>query len=465
MLRLLVIAGFLLTVSSLARAEGEPSSSTQAEPGEEQSGGDTTVMDTTRDAFAYPLRNLTEDKRGYFMVGNSFFNQNWVTAPASAAARDGLGPLYQARSCSACHFKDGRGTPPPSGEKMLSMLVRLSIPGRDEHGGPLPEPTYGLQLSERAISGVTPAGTVELTYEEVPGTYADGEPYSLRKPGYHLAKPGYGPFHPEVQLSPRVAPAVYGIGLLEVVPEQTLREIAESQAQEHDGIAGRLNHVWDIEKNAISVGRFGWKANEPTIRQQSAHAFAGDIGITSSLVPHEALSDAMADLRKLPNGGNPEISDKIFGRVVLYARTLAVPGRRDWTDPEVLRGKQLFTQAKCSACHVPKLQTGDSPDLPELANQTIRPYTDLLLHDMGEGLADNRPDYEATGRDWRTAPLWGTGLIQTVNNHNHFLHDGRARGYEEAILWHGGEAEKPREAFRTMNHADRAALVRFLASL
>lgn len=399
------------------------------------------------------------------MVGHSFFNQNWVAAPASASGRDGLGPLFQARSCSACHNKDGRGAPPPAGEQMLAMLLRISIPGQSAHGGPHPEPTYGLQLDERAIPGVTPAGAVEMSYKEQPGSFPDGEAYSLRRPTYKLTKPGYGEFHPETLTSPRVAPAVYGDGLLELVPEQAILDLAKVESEEGFGIAGRPNYVWDEEKQATVLGRFGWKANEPGLRQQIAHAFVSDIGITSSLEPQEPLSEAMAALRDLPRGGSPEVSDKIFGRVVAYIRTIAVPARRDWTDETVLHGKRVFTEARCASCHTPKLQTGNDPEFLEISNQTIRPYTDLLLHDMGDGLSDGRPDYLATGRDWRTAPLWGVGLVETVNRHTYFLHDGRARNLQEAILWHGGEAEKSREAYRRLSATDRSALLRFLASL
>jgi CxxC motif-containing protein (DUF1111 family) len=255
-----------------------------------------------------------------------------------------------------------------------------------------------------------------------------------------------------------------GVGLLEAVPEETLSALAEQQKSAGNGVAGHLNHVWDITSGKTVPGRFGWKAEQPSVFQQIATAFNQDMSITSSLLPDENCTTHEETCAKQPSGGTPEISDNILSDVVVYSRTLAVPARRNWTDPVVLRGKVLFTQSDCSVCHVPKLRTGVS-DLPELSNQTIQPYTDLLLHDMGEGLADHRPAFEAGGRDWRTPPLWGIGLVSKVNGHTLFLHDGRARNLTEAVLWHGGEAETAREKFRNLPKPDREALIAFLESL
>ena len=436
------------------------------EDGEELGGGATTVFDMSRNAFALPARNLSSDHRDAFFLGNTFFNRNWVAAPASTTAADGLGPVYNATSCSACHFKDGRGAPPESpDEPMLGLLLRLSIPGADAQGGPAPDPRYGGQFNHRAILGVPAEGEAQVTYEERAGAYADGTPYSLRAPTYALSDLAFGPPDPALIISPRVAPHMIGLGLLEAVAEETIAALADEDDRDGDGISGRPNRVWDVRRGALALGRFGWKANQPTIEQQASGAFLGDIGITSELFPDQGCAPTQVDCQTAATGGEPEISVARMADVSLYSRTLAVPARRGWTEPDVLRGKALFDEAGCAGCHLPRLETDALEGLPELGGQVIRPYTDLLLHDMGEDLADGRPDFDATGREWRTPPLWGIGLVEIVNRHTYFLHDGRARDLAEAILWHGGEAERSQAMFRAMPAADRRALLDFLGSL
>lgn len=436
-----------------------------ASPGDTLSGGDGTVFDETRNAFTLPARNLREEHRPAFFVGNSFFNQNWLIAPASVDGRDGLGPLYNARSCSTCHFKDGRGQPPGPDEALSTMLMRISIPGADAHGGPLPDPVYGDQIQGQAIPGAPKEADVFVHYDEVAGAYADDEPFSLRRPTYRVTNLGYGPMASDVLMSPRVSPAIVGMGLLEAVPAATLHRLADPDDVDRDGISGRLNQVWNVVTRRQDIGRFGWKAEQPSVLQQTAAAFVGDIGITSPVFTQENHTSRETAATLLRSGGDPEVSDAIFRDVVLYSRSLAVPAARLGDDPVRLRGRDLFAAARCSACHVTELRTGHGSELAEFADQTIHPYTDLLLHDMGDGLADNRPSFAATGREWRTAPLWGLGLVSKVNGHTFLLHDGRARNAAEAILWHGGEAAPSRESFRTMPKNDRAALLAFLDSL
>ena len=460
-----LLASALFLAALASRASDANSMILAPESGEELSGGDTTVFDTSPKAFGFPAHNLKEEHRASFFVGHSFFNENWVVAPASTAGRDGLGPLFNTRSCSACHFQDGRSRPPKPGEPIVAMLIRLSVPGSGRHKESIPDPVYGGQIQGQAVPGVPPEADVYVKYEELPGRFADGHEFSLRKPVYSVTNLGYGPLAKDVMMSPRTAPAMIGLGLLEAVPEETLRALAGQQKTAGNGIAGRINFVWDETAQKAVPGRYGWKAEQPTVLQQTAGAFVGDMGITSSLVPKENHTARQEICARQPSGGHPEVSDKILKDVVIYSRTLAVPARRNWTDPAVLRGKALFGQAGCATCHVPRLQTGDCPDLPELSHQTIRPYTDLLLHDLGEGLADGRPVFEATGRDWRTPPLWGIGLVSKVNGHTCFLHDGRARNLTEAILWHGGEAEAAREQFRGFSQTERDALIGFLDSL
>jgi CxxC motif-containing protein (DUF1111 family) len=409
-------------------------------------GGDTTVFDDSKNAFGSPAKNASEGHRDRFVVGNSFFKQNWVTAPASTEARDGLGPLFNARSCSSCHLNDGRGRPPEPGEDLIGLLFRFTN-----------SPTYGGQLQPYGVLDVPGEGVPQIAYEPVPGAYADGS-FELLHPSYGFEGLTYGPLEAGTLISPRVAPQIIGLGLLEAVPEATLVALADPDDVDGDGISGRVSYLDG------AVGRFGWKANQPDVRQQTAGAFLGDMGITSSLHETNDCTAVELECAAALNGGAPEIEEPRLADVVLYTRILAVPARRDLDDAQVLRGEDLFDSLGCASCHTNELKTAAS-DLPELANQTIRPFTDLLLHDMGPELADNRPDNDASGVEWRTPPLWGIGLIHTVNGHTRFLHDGRARNVEEAVLFHGGEANAAKEAFVAASASDREALLRFLGSL
>ncbi|MGQ0529834.1 MAG: di-heme oxidoreductase family protein [Panacagrimonas sp.] len=430
----------------------------------ERLGGDTSRPAFGQTAFALPAPNLDAKQLRDFAFGNRLFNTNWVQAGSSTESFDGLGPLFSRVSCSGCHVRDGRGRPPEPGEAMDSMLLRVSIPGRDAHGGPRAHPAYGDQIQDRAIAGVAPEARVRIEWQEQVGRYADGEAFSLRRPLIRVDQAAYGALGTEVLSSPRVAQHMIGLGLLEAIPEATLMALADPEDGDGDGISGRANRVWDAARKATVMGRFGWKSNQPNLRQQLAAAAAGDIGIVSDLMPQDACTPAQTACIKAPSGGAPEISETFIDKLLLYSRALAVPNRRDVTDPAVIRGERLFHQAQCARCHTPSLKTGEH-ELAALAQQTVHPFTDLLLHDMGEGLADGRPDFEADGREWRTAPLWGLGLIHTVNGHELLLHDGRARGVAEAILWHGGEAQAAREIFRTLPRDQRDDLLAFLRSL
>ena len=435
------------------------------EPGEELAGGDTTIRDESPNAFSYSARNMTFERRQRFVVGNSFFNKNWVVAPASTTGRDGLGPTFNARSCSACHFKDGRGRPPEDDEAFASMLLRLSVPGEGLHGGPRDVPGYGDQLQPNGIEGVAGEAVPKVTWAEQPGAFADGEPYSLRAPTYALDDPAYGPLPADLLISPRVAPVMIGMGLLEAIPAADILAREDPDDADDDGVSGRANYVWDLAADAAVLGRFGWKANQPTVAQQTAGAFLGDMGLTTDMFPLENCPEGQLECAEAPHGGAPEVSPDLLDDVIFYSATLAVPARRDAGAPEVLRGKQVFLDAGCADCHVPRHRTADDAAIEEVRGQTIWPYTDLLLHDMGDALGDGRRDYLADGNEWRTPPLWGIGLVETVNGHTTFLHDGRARSLMEAVLWHGGEAEAAREAVRALPSGERAALVAFLESL
>ena len=421
------------------------------------------VADTGREAFARPLDGLTEAERERFLRGRSLFNQSWVVAPARDDQVDGLGPLYNRLACISCHARNGRGLPPESAdERMQSMLVRLSVAGRGAHGGPRPHPLYGDQFNEEGIPGVRGEGRVRLGWIESRRRLADGEVVSLRRPRLGFTELGYGPIG-KVLTSPRVGQQVVGMGLLDAVSAETLAALAAEPKA--DGVKGRVNRVWNPASGAPEAGRFGYKANMPTLRAQVAGAFLGDLGITSDLHPAENCSAAQSACRRAPNGGAPELTTRQLDDVEFYLAHLAVPARRNLDRGTVQRGEVLFARTGCVQCHRPSLPTGPSPRFPRLAGQTIAAYTDLLIHDMGAGLADGRPDFAASGREWRTPPLWGIGLTPTISEQPRYLHDGRARSLAEAILWHGGEARVARRRFESLPASERRALLAFVESL
>ena len=454
----------------------------KAEAYERRPAGAATVFKPlNRDAFSHPSANMAFKRQRDFRVGNGIFKKIWVSTPSSTTSSDGLGPLFNARACQRCHLKDGRGRPPAAGERAETMFLRLSIPPqteaeraalREHRQTVIPEPTYGGQLQNFSIQGVLAEGEMKIDYVETPITLADGEVVSLRRPTYSVSGLHYGPLHPETMLSPRVTPPVIGMGLLEAISETDILAGTDPEDRDGDGISGRANTVWSDEFGKPMLGRFGWKAGNPTVLQQAAAAFRGDVGISTPLYPrpHGDCTAAQETCRTAPHGGasaanTVEASAALFDLLVFYTRNLGVPTRRDIDDPQVLAGKRLFYDANCTGCHRPKFVTRRDSIGEEQSFQLIWPYTDLLLHDMGEGLADGRPEGEASGREWRTPPLWGIGLTETVSGHTFFLHDGRARSLLEAILWHGGEAEAAKERVVAMNAEERAALLAFLRSL
>lgn len=418
-------------------------------------GQNCTVYDETSYAFSYKIKGLNSDQSLEFFVGNSFFNQNWVESPSSTTARDGLGPLLNAPSCSSCHFRDGRGLPYSD----LGLLVRLSEAGNG------PDPIYGFQFQDHGISTAPKEGDIEINYSYISDQFEDGTLYTLRVPTYMLTNLNYGNMSPTVMMSPRVGTQMIGLGLLEQITEADILAHADEYDSDGDGISGKANYAYDVTENATLIGRFGWKANTPTIAMQVAAAFNGDIGIKTSYFPSENHTSAQSSLDGLPDGGTVEIENDDLEKVILYSRTLAVPIRRNQYDIKVKKGELLFNSLQCVKCHVGTYVTGNGGNIESLKNVLIHPYTDLLLHDMGDELADNRPDHLANGNEWRTPPLWGLGLIETVNGHTYLLHDGRAESIEEAILWHGGEGAASRDAYKALSLVERQQLLAFLNSL
>jgi CxxC motif-containing protein (DUF1111 family) len=438
------------------------SSETQANKSDEitSGGANMTVYDASGQAFGQPGPRLSSDAQQKNAAGDVIFEAAFVAPPSPAFS--GLGPILNNNSCNSCHIHDGRGRPPLTGQAPESMLYRISVPGIDAMtGGPLAAPGFGTQVQIQSVTGVTPEMTnVQIVYTDVPVTYSDGSTVTLQRPAYTPVNP-YTALPSNYLFSPRIAPGVFGLGLLEAIDDETIQGLSDENDSNGDGISGKVNYVWDESSQSAKVGRFGWKANEPGLQQQAAGAFNQDMGVTNSIFPSESStgqSQAVA-----PH--DIEISDDYLQRVVDYLRTLGVPARRNVNDATILRGELLFSNLGCGGCHVSKIQTGASPYFSGLSNQTIRPYTDLLLHDMGPGLADNRADFLASGSEFRTAPLWGIGLVQVVNGYTFFLHDGRARSLEEAILWHGGEGEQSKEAFTNLSKSDRDAVIKFLQSL
>jgi len=437
-----------------------------------------------QNSFSHSSANMSFERELDFKVGNGFFRRIWVSAPASTKSADGLGPLFNARSCQSCHLKDGRGHTPLGNwpvDDAVSMFLRLSIPPQNEKQRRLiekhrlnviPEPTYGGQLQDLSIQGHEGEGKMKIEYQEFPVKFSDGTVVFLRKPTYFVVDWKYGPPHPELQISPRIAPPMIGLGMLEAISQRDILANADPEDINNDGISGKANQVWDIREDKVSLGRFGWKAGEPNIRQQSSKAFNKDVGISTPLVntPWGDCSPKQQKCRNVPHGStlaqkNLEISTEAMNKLVFYSRNLGVPARRDIDDTQVLAGKKLFYDTGCVNCHRPKFVTKRLANQPEQSFQLIWPYSDLLLHDMGEGLADHRPEGMATGNEWRTAPLWGIGLTKTVSGHTQFLHDGRARNLMEAILWHGGEAEFAKQKVLKFSSQKRNTLLTFLNSL
>ncbi|MCB1386870.1 MAG: thiol oxidoreductase [Nitratireductor sp.] len=445
-----------------------------------QGGAGTSTKLVNRDAFSQFNQNLTFEEEETFKLGNALFRKLWVSSPSSTRASDGLGPLFNARACQSCHLKDGRGHPPEGNSDATSMFLRLSrtaSTGEEREAlenfllSNYPDPVYGGQLQDLAVPGLRAEGHMRIVYEEQPFTLGDGTAVSLRKPAYSVSDLAYGPLHADTTLSPRVTPQMIGMGLIQAIHPADILAGADPEDADGDGISGRPSYVRD-DDGGLTLGRFGWKAQNPTVRKQAAGAFAGDIGISTPDVPmdHGDCTEGEADCLAMPTGvqqdlGDTEAPDPVLGLVTFYSENLAVPARRKVDDPQVLHGKERFYELGCASCHTPKFVTSRKAENPAHRFQLIWPYSDFLLHDMGDGLADGQQVGAADGQEWRTAPLWGIGLTRTVSGHTFFLHDGRARNLTEAILWHGGEARGARDGFAGLAREDREALIAFLESL
>ncbi len=446
---------FLLNLHSCKKADGIADFETQ----DWLQGGSQTSFLTGSGAFGESFTGLSAEQELTHGVGDLLFESTFVSSPSPK--NPGLGPVFNSVSCVSCHVNDGRGKAPNTGDQLLALLLRISIPGENEHGGPLAVPNFGDQFQQRGVFGTPSEGSVDVSYSYQTYTFPDGETYELRLPNYQFVST-YMPLPLNMLYSARMAPPVFGLGLLEAISESSIYLAQDEYDSDGDGVSGKVNKVWNVEKNKHTIGRFGWKAGAPSLLQQVAGAFHQDMGITNFLFPTESSwgqtqYDYLLD--------DLEITDSLLHAVTFYIKTLKAPARRDVKNPEVMRGKELFTAAKCISCHTPKQRTAVNVAFQPLNNQVFYPFTDLLLHDMGPGLADNRPDYLASGNEWKTTPLWGIGLSEVVNGHSYFLHDGRARSFLEAIMWHGGEAENSKNFFANLSSAERKAVLKYLKSL
>ncbi|WP_227676477.1 di-heme oxidoredictase family protein [Psychrobacter sp. 1044] len=466
------------------------------DPQEVKQGGDTGISISSAESYSKPSSNLTASRKGHFFIGNAFFRQPWVIAPASTDSRDGLGALFNVAACQSCHVKDGRGhAPMTSDDDADSLLIRLAMPAttdeqRQQLQNSLMEkvvhPMYGGQLQDRGIQGVPAEARIAVQWTDKPVTFADGHIETLRAPTFNLTKPGYGAFDDDLMVSPRVALPMIGLGLLEQIPDEAIKKQAVDNKNSTNGdISGKFNWVMDPQTGKHALGRFGWKAGQTKLITQNQSAFNEDMGLTSNIRPHEscmptqtACMNATTGADEQGNGKSPvEVNDEVAKFVEFYTRNLAVPHRRDADDTLVLAGKKRFYDMGCQSCHTPRYQLPKTDDDHlEQHGQVIYPYTDLLLHDMGDDLADRtiagklpakniQVEFLANSYEWRTPALWGIGLAQTVDPQATFLHDGRARTLMEAVLWHGGEAQKQQQKVLKLDKQGRSELNAFLQSL
>ena len=422
-------------------------------------GGGTTIFSDNSNAFSTVAPNASGTDFTNHAFGDAQFEQSFVTAPATV--NGGLGNIFNNTSCVSCHIKDGRSAFPSNITNLSGLLLRGSIAGFGLNGSPNPIPGFGTQIQNQAVFGSVPEARYQVSFTTINETLADGTVISLRKPIFTLVD-SYIALPSNILLSPRIATPVFGLGLLEAISEADILSKQDINDLDNDGISGKANYVWDPVLVQTKLGRFGWKANSSSVLVQCAGAYVEDMGVTNYVFPNETGFNQSNGQDGLND--DPEISNGILDAVALYCKTLAVPASRSATNIDVRRGAKIFEEISCVKCHSPKQQSSYNA-IASISNQIFYPYTDLLLHDMGADLADNRPDYLATGTEWKTRPLWGIGLTQIVNGHTHFLHDGRARSITEAILWHGGEAQNSKEKFKQLSTQKRNELLAFINSL
>jgi CxxC motif-containing protein (DUF1111 family) len=426
-------------------------------------GGAGTIFDNSADAYIYPMANLSqEDQDKHTEADGTFEHKFSVDLATSGKPFSGLGPLFNHESCSGCHLRNGRAAPPTSATDKSGLLIRLSEDGTDEHGGPKGLTGFGGQLQNFSGKPTIPIeANFTITYLSIQELFPDQEVVILKKPTYILGNK-YMEMPANYKTSPRVASLMVGLGLLEAVSETTILDFVDEFDQNKDGISGRPNYGWSPEYNKMMLGRFGWKAAMPSLKEQSAGALNQDMGLTNPVFRSE---NCEGQTNCINTGVKTDVDLEQLELFTFYCQTVAVPAPRNLKDSSVQRGKATFKKIGCDKCHRPSMKTGNLHPIAALNNQLIFPYTDMLLHDMGNDLSDGRQDFTATGNEWRTPPLWGIGLSLVVNNHIRLMHDGRADGYEEAILWHGGEGAKSKKEYKLLTKSQRVDLINFLKNL
>ncbi|MFT5706847.1 MAG: CxxC motif-containing protein (DUF1111 family), partial [Oceanospirillaceae bacterium] len=414
----------LATISTQLSAQLLPNNNdfSRPEQNEHLSAGSSSSSKRGSTAFLQPSAALSFENRLNFKIGESIFSKLWVFSPSSTQASDGLGPLHNARSCIGCHTRGGRGHVPKGNwpaDNAISMLMRLSIEARTDAEkallksgkvGVIAEPTYGTQLQDFAMQGLAAEGRININYSQKIVKLKGGTKVMLRKPSYSVTDLKYGPLDPSTKISVRIANPMLGLGFLEAIDERDILALADPNDENNDGISGRVNMVWQVATKSIVLGRFGWKAGSPSLAQQNSGAFATDMGLSTTLFPNAYQGDcsaAQTECLAAPDGRSAhlqglEVASKMSQMLAIFVRNISVPERADVKSPQVLAGKALFNSTGCSGCHQSKFITSSRAAKGQ-ASQLIWPYTDLLLHDMGPALADNRSEFQATGNEWRTA--------------------------------------------------------------
>ncbi|MBD3823197.1 MAG: thiol oxidoreductase [Epsilonproteobacteria bacterium] len=420
------------------------------------------TSDFSKRAFSHAVK-LDHAEQDIFMLGKSFFSKPWVEAPSVTTARDGLGPLFSANSCIHCHPHNGGGVALNEALGVERALVlRLSLSHMKNINNSLlaregftPEPTYGAQLS---ISGAGTAyeGGVEVHHRTIKGFYDDATPYELTLPTYTPSNLQYGALDSHANIAPRLALPLVGLGLLERLGDEAILANEDINDSDRDGISGKANRIYSPEHNKTMIGRFAYKATAVSVKHQSADAAHNDMSLTNPLYPSENCTTAQKECNEAPKGRYAfDLPNERLEAIAFYLTHLKAPLAQ--INPTTKEGRDIFNQIGCNKCHIEEFTTLDGVK--------IRPYSDLLLHDMGVGLSDGHSDFLATPNEFRTTPLWGLGRREVTSGAMNLLHDGRARTVEEAILWHGGEAQSAKEAFAALPKIKRTLLVEFLRGL
>jgi CxxC motif-containing protein (DUF1111 family) len=416
-------------------------------------------------------RELTDAEFARYDLGMAVFNTQFVPAATPPAGRRaGVGPLFNSSSCDSCHNNGAHGRGPTGdGPAPPPLVIQLATTPTKNPTDPEGDPVYGRVLNTIALNGVPPEGVAMIRYQETPGHYPDGTAWSLRVPHYTLTNLRYGPLSPRTLVKPRLAPALFGVGLLDAAGRDTSgRDVAAGRTSVL-GTAGpdaAAGHAAGPDAAAFdqAPGRLGWQATALSVTDQTARAFAREMGLTSTDMPRDDCTQAETACMQQPSNGSPEVSADIFSAVVSFQRWLAVPASPT-PHPAPDQDAKTFADLGCVACHQPRLAATLTDTDGKDVSAVIAPYTDLRLHDLGSRLADETIAGKKVSSKWRTAPLWGLGYRMSLERFPTFLHDGRARSAEEAILWHDGEAAGARDRFEHLPASQRKVFLRWLETL